>query len=107
MTVNRQHIADRPQSPSRLRARARYLDREIAFRIPWLRNRLEPGALSPLDAAAKWDKDLSSTHFETYLGGTLDVDLRNAITSMLMRYRVNGHPSILDVGCAGGTLLRA
>lgn len=40
----------------------------------------------------------------SYMGGTLSIDLRNAVTVSLARQLCPGAGSILDLGCAGGTL---
>jgi 2-polyprenyl-3-methyl-5-hydroxy-6-metoxy-1,4-benzoquinol methylase len=38
------------------------------------------------------------------MGGTLSIDIRNAVTVSLARQLCPGAKSILDLGCAGGTL---
>jgi 2-polyprenyl-3-methyl-5-hydroxy-6-metoxy-1,4-benzoquinol methylase len=53
-----------------------------------------------------WDAELAGT-LKTYLGGTLTIDARNALTLTLMRRFVPGAKSLLDVGCASGSLHRA
>ncbi|MFO0829771.1 MAG: class I SAM-dependent methyltransferase [Phycisphaerales bacterium] len=40
----------------------------------------------------------------SYLGGTLNVDLRDSITSLLAKRLLPGAESILDLGCGGATL---
>lgn len=42
----------------------------------------------------------------SYMGGTLSIDIRNAVTVSLARQLCPGAKSILDLGCAGGTLAR-
>ena len=55
---------------------------------------------------AFWDKKLA-TDWKTYLGGTISVNARNAITLTLLRSCVPAAQSVLDVGCASGSLARA
>jgi SAM-dependent methyltransferase len=50
-----------------------------------------------------WNKSLKSWA-ANYLGGTLNVELRDSITAMLARQLVPGASSFLDLGCGGGTL---
>jgi predicted TPR repeat methyltransferase len=40
----------------------------------------------------------------SYLGGTLSIDLRNSITSLLAKQVVPEAKAVLDLGCAGATL---
>ena len=63
------------------------------------------GGKKPLHASAEyWDKHLTG-RFAPYLGGTVAVDTRNAITRVLLDHVAPHTRSVLDVGCAGGTLL--
>jgi 2-polyprenyl-3-methyl-5-hydroxy-6-metoxy-1,4-benzoquinol methylase len=50
-----------------------------------------------------WDQALASWA-SPYLGGTIQIDTRNAVTAALIRHIAPHAQSILDIGCAGGTL---
>jgi 2-polyprenyl-3-methyl-5-hydroxy-6-metoxy-1,4-benzoquinol methylase len=50
-----------------------------------------------------WDSSLSSWA-KTYLGGTIQIDLRNAITALLIKKFASHAKSVLDAGCAGASL---
>jgi trans-aconitate methyltransferase len=79
----------------------------MVYGIPMIRRMMEK---EPLDAAHeknRWDHLLSQTHFSTYLGGTIEVEARNLLTAVLIKYYAMPSPSILDMGCAGGTLASA
>jgi 2-polyprenyl-3-methyl-5-hydroxy-6-metoxy-1,4-benzoquinol methylase len=126
MTNNEKQLSDHPtwardQEDAPLRdkrllrpliARIGYQLRKPVFRSATLRKlatRLSEagGASSEEETARYWDNKLSATHFGTYLGGTLDVDTRNAVTAVLIRHYAQDCPSVLDIGCAGGTLVLA
>lgn len=53
---------------------------------------------------AYWDESLSGWA-SSYLGGTLTVNLGNVITVELARAHCPAAESVLDVGCAGSTLI--
>jgi 2-polyprenyl-3-methyl-5-hydroxy-6-metoxy-1,4-benzoquinol methylase len=109
MTENRQALADVPlQTKGRLwnaQSIGRYWARKVAFGIPALRSVLEKGQVTSEKAAAHLDAMMSQTHFSTYLGGTISVDASNAMTATLIKYHAAPEPSVLDIGCCGGTLL--
>lgn len=50
-----------------------------------------------------WDRSLEGWA-SSYLGGTLSNDVRNAITLQLLRHLAPHASSLLDLGCAAGTL---
>jgi 2-polyprenyl-3-methyl-5-hydroxy-6-metoxy-1,4-benzoquinol methylase len=50
-----------------------------------------------------WDSTLVGK-CAPYLGGTLSIDARNALVAMLLKHHALGATSLLDIGCAGGTL---
>jgi predicted TPR repeat methyltransferase len=52
---------------------------------------------------AYWDTALAG-RLKPYLGGTLSIDLRNAVTARLVHTAAPQARSLLDVGCAAGTL---
>lgn len=52
---------------------------------------------------AYWDAKLDG-ELKSYLGGTMSFDLRNAVVSALIRQTVPGAKTMLDIGCAGGSL---
>jgi 2-polyprenyl-3-methyl-5-hydroxy-6-metoxy-1,4-benzoquinol methylase len=83
----------------------RYWARSAAFSIPALRSVLEKDQVTSEMAAAHWDAVMSQTKFSTYLGRTISVDASNAMTAMLIKYHAVPEPSVLDIGCCGGTLL--
>jgi SAM-dependent methyltransferase len=56
-------------------------------------------------SAEYWNGGLSGWA-ASYMGGTLSIDVRNAVTVSLARQLCPGATSILDLGCAGGTLVR-
>jgi SAM-dependent methyltransferase len=108
MTKNRQVIADFSlRSRSRdfsLASTMRAWARHIAFQYPPIRRYLEPKK-TVQETAARWNALMSETNHETYLGGTVNVDSCNAMTATLIKYRASATPSVLDIGCSGGTLL--
>jgi SAM-dependent methyltransferase len=79
--------------------------RAVVFSSRSLRNlaRKFSGAKGRL-SGAEWDTLLSTTSAVTYLGGTLDVALRDAVTSTLVKDIAGSEPSVLDIGCAAGSL---
>lgn len=109
MSEIRQDLADHFQAKLGLKwqlaAWARYGIRRIVYGIPALSCRLEPK--STRKSAATWDALLSETSFSTYLGGTINVDAGNNAAATLIKFRAPANPSVLDVGCCGGTLLAA
>jgi 2-polyprenyl-3-methyl-5-hydroxy-6-metoxy-1,4-benzoquinol methylase len=111
VTEKRQHLADSPlrngTASSDFAVRMRYFGRSLAYRIPLLRRNIEKATEEPKQAAKRWDRLLSETHFSTYLGGTINVDASNLLTAMLIKYHCRESPAILDVGCGGGTLISA
>lgn len=50
-----------------------------------------------------WDKNLATTA-KSYLGGTVQVDARDALANSLIRHHAPTARSLLDLGCAGGSL---
>lgn len=56
--------------------------------------------------ATYWDAALSG-RLRPYLGGTISVDVRNVVTAQLLHAVFPAAMSILDVGCAAGTLAKA
>jgi 2-polyprenyl-3-methyl-5-hydroxy-6-metoxy-1,4-benzoquinol methylase len=58
------------------------------------------------NTAAYWNEALASD-FSNYLGGTLSIDLRNAIVAALIRHHVEPPVRVLDIGCSGGSLAGA
>jgi SAM-dependent methyltransferase len=92
-----------------VKAWARYQLRRVIFRIGVLR-RIASVKLGfdEMDSAEGdrrfWNDKLSKTSWSTYLGGTIEIELRNSITSSLIKLYARENPAVLDVGCAGGTL---
>lgn len=52
---------------------------------------------------AYWNESLKGWA-SSYLGGTLAIDLRNSMTVLLAKQVAPAAKSVLDLGCAGGTL---
>jgi 2-polyprenyl-3-methyl-5-hydroxy-6-metoxy-1,4-benzoquinol methylase len=111
VTENRQRLADSPlrnrTASSDFVVTMRHFARSLAYRIPVVRRTIEKATEEPKQAARRWDRLLSETHFSTYLGGTINVDASNLMTAMLIKYHCRQSPALLDVGCAGGTLVAA
>jgi 2-polyprenyl-3-methyl-5-hydroxy-6-metoxy-1,4-benzoquinol methylase len=111
LPLNRQSIADLPFLTRgnwwAIFTRVRYWARRAAFAVPFVRGKLERKQLDRGAAAAHWDNLMSRTNAATYLGGTINVDSCNAMTAMMIKHRAPSKPSVLDIGCAGGTLLSA
>ncbi|MBC7478508.1 MAG: class I SAM-dependent methyltransferase [Pseudorhodobacter sp.] len=112
MLQDRQAIADavlkiKPTWARRAQTWLRHKARIVAFALPSVRRLIERDRLTPTENKAHWDGLLSDTQFSTYLGGTIDVDGGNALTAVLLKYHAVQRPSVLDVGCAGGTLVNA
>lgn len=108
MTENRQAVADAPLQIGRMRNAMsvfRYLARSAAYSNEAIRSLLEGGRTTSENTAAYWDRLMSQTRFSTYLGGTIGVNSSNALTAILIKYRAPPEPSVLDVGCCGGTLV--
>lgn len=108
MTKNRQAIADaalldRAQDFS-LQATCRAWGRRLAFSVPPIRRFVERQK-RVRESAERWNSLISQTNYETYLGGTINVDACNALASTLIKYHAPTSPSVLDVGCCGGTML--
>src|SRR3954452_24130106 len=57
----------------------------------------------PHCTAEYWDGELTG-RLASYLGGTLSIDVRNAVTLSLINHLAASAESVLDVGCAGGSL---
>ena len=53
-----------------------------------------------------WD-DMLQGQFRAYLGGTISIDTRNAVTLSLIKNCCPKSTSILDIGCASGSLARS
>jgi 2-polyprenyl-3-methyl-5-hydroxy-6-metoxy-1,4-benzoquinol methylase len=54
---------------------------------------------------ACWDKNLAGA-LSPYMGGTLSIDARNALAVVLLQHHAADARTLLDVGCAGGSLAR-
>jgi len=60
--------------------------------------------LGRLDYDGKfWDEKIAG-EWNSYLGGTISIELRNAITESVVRQYCCSKADILDVGCAAGAL---
>jgi 2-polyprenyl-3-methyl-5-hydroxy-6-metoxy-1,4-benzoquinol methylase len=84
-----------------MRPTLRRIIRKIVYRTPahrWI------GAGTKHDKNY-WDTKLAGT-LKTYLGGTMTINSRNALTLTLIRHFVPEAKSLLDVGCASGSLHR-
>jgi len=92
--------------PTKLAAKLRALSRTIVYRTPLHRLRRMSGRAAKHRKQAYWDAQLAS-RFKPYLGGTVSIALRDAVTTRLMLHAVPGARGVLDVGCASGTLGRA
>ncbi len=108
MTKNRQAIADatlvdRSQDFD-LSATCRAWARRLAFSLPPIRRFVETRK-RVRESAERWDFLIAQTDYETYLGGTINVDACNALASTLIKYHAPANPTVLDVGCCGGTML--
>jgi SAM-dependent methyltransferase len=85
----------------------RALVRDLLYATPlhrvgeWARRRLDTDRFAP--TGALWSAALTGP-FRPYLGGTVGNDVRNAVTVQLLRHSAHDPRSLLDVGCAGGTL---
>src|SRR4029079_1780208 len=109
MAISRQDIADKPADRGfayPARSAIRYWARQIAFGIPPIRRLIEHPSPDPMSGDAYWSHAMEE-RFATYLGGTINVDSCNAMTSMMIDYHAPSNPAILDVGCAGGTMLKS
>ena len=109
---NRQKLADATlREPTIfvqvLKVWLRHKLRVMAFAITPLRKMLEPDQIPFDQNMAKWDRLMSGKNFSTYLGGTINVDGANMVTSLLLKFHAIDQPAILDVGCSGGTLANA
>src|SRR5262245_30978463 len=99
-----------PTVMGRIKARAHYALRSVVFSSKKLRNigqRISSGETNSAkndSAAAHWDHLLSQTPASTYLGGTLSVAFNEAVTSVLVNDIAGKKASILDIGCAAGSL---
>ncbi|MCE4225044.1 class I SAM-dependent methyltransferase [Methylobacterium sp. C25] len=109
MTKMRQDLADHYPNKlgfaSNLINLGRYWLRQAVYGLAPVRRRLEPKSTG--STAKSWDTLLSSPQFSTYLGGTINVDAGNSAAATLIKFRAPPNPSVLDVGCCGGTLLAA
>lgn len=108
MTKNRQAMADAAlvglSHDGDLRAKCRAWIRRFAFSFPPVRRFVEKQK-KVKESPERWDLLISQTNFETYLGGTINVDACNAMASLFVKYHAPEAPSVLDVGCCGGTML--
>jgi len=52
-----------------------------------------------------WDQQLAG-EFQSYLGGTITVEGRNALVAVMLRHYVKEVRAVLDVGCASGSLAK-
>lgn len=108
MEKSRQKIADEGAAGKNLWYRTksiiRHWVRVIVFAVTPIRELIEQESASPSENKIKWDKLLSNSRFETYLGKTIRVDVTNAMTAALIKYHCIASPTVLDVGCTGGTL---
>ena len=77
--------------------------RSLAYRTP-VHRWLGLGALEDYDKAF-WDEKLAG-EWKPYLGGTISVEARNAIVLALIRIYAPQAKSLLDMGCASGSLFR-
>jgi 2-polyprenyl-3-methyl-5-hydroxy-6-metoxy-1,4-benzoquinol methylase len=99
-----------PTVMGRIKARARYVLRSVVFSSQQLRSlaqRVSSGETNSAkndDAGGHWDHLLSQTPASTYLGGTLSVAFCEAVTSVLVKDIAGEKASILDIGCAAGSL---
>jgi predicted TPR repeat methyltransferase len=59
-----------------------------------------------VDGASCWNEALAGT-FATYLGGTISIAVRNAVVSGLIAAYADQGRTVLDIGCAAGSLSRA
>jgi hypothetical protein len=110
MAITRQDIADRPEKRGfayPARTVIRYWARQAAFGIAPIRRLFEHPGPDPVSGDAHWSCIMEKEHFATYLGGTIHVDSCNAMTSMMIDYHAPSNPAVLDVGCAGGTMLKS
>lgn len=108
MTKNRQAVADalpfQRSNGNRMATVARAWARRIIFSIPLFRRYFERRKVVREDAK-RWNALIAETNHETYLGGTINVDSCNLMAAMLIKYRAPISPTVLDIGCCGGTLI--
>ena len=93
---------------SKLKRKIFYLCRDAIYNTPiaglFFRKTFEKiRGETILNTPEYWDSSLSSWA-GTYLGGTIQVDVRNAITALLIKKFAPHAKSVLDAGCAGGSL---
>jgi predicted TPR repeat methyltransferase len=87
----------------------RSVGRSLLYRTPlhhverWARRRL--GSIPVHRSQEYWDRELSG-RLKPYLGGTVSIEVRNAVTAQLLRAAVPDARAVLDVGCAAGTLAK-
>lgn len=110
--VNRQSLADialRTRTPpsQAFKRWLRYKARQVIYSVAALRRLVEREKMAPEENRAHWDDLMSGSQFSTYLGGTIDVDGSNAMTSLLLKFHAIDRPAILDIGCSAGTLVSA
>jgi len=107
MNTDIQAVADAPLKAGKLKrailARLRHMARIAVYGFGPIRRRLERAP----QGGTHWDHLFSETNFATYLSGTIEIELRNSIVSTLIRLNAPVMPSVLDVGCAGGSLVQA
>lgn len=85
----------------------RHVTRYLIFNTPLLRDlvaKLMKPVRTPAENATYWDRQLKETTWNSYLGNTSPVDMRNSIIAVLIKHQGPENPDILDVACAGGTL---
>jgi 2-polyprenyl-3-methyl-5-hydroxy-6-metoxy-1,4-benzoquinol methylase len=112
MIKNRQALADAvltnpPKLTYHIKSWLRHKIRLVVFSIPLLRRLMERESKAPEELKGEFDQLMSQTSASTYLGGTINVDGVNAMTAILLKYRALNRPSIMDIGCSGGTLVTA
>ena len=110
--VNRQSLADmalrtRTPPPQALKRWLRHKARQLIYSVTALRRLVEREKMAPEENKAHWDDLMLGAQFSTYLGGTIDVDGSNAITSLMLKFHAVDRPAILDIGCSAGTLVSA
>ncbi|MEN6333821.1 MAG: class I SAM-dependent methyltransferase [Phycisphaerales bacterium] len=93
---------------SAVKYRLRYYARSFIYGNPAIWRSAEALLRSepPHRSSDFWNQELTGDK-SCYLGGTLEVDVRNALTVAVIRRLNPGAKSLLDVGCAGGTLATA
>ena len=108
MEKSRQNIADEGAAGKsfwyKTRSSVRHSLRVAVFSVAPIRWLLEREPASPAENKSNWNELLSDTRFGTYLGATIRIDVTNVMTATLIKYHSIASPTVLDVGCSGGTL---